>query len=481
MWQPVLMISGYFITILGFSMLFPAFTEIYFGQENWSDFVTSSIICIFIGIAIFLANKQKIEKFTLQQGFLLTVLNWFALSFLAAFPFMFSGVATNFVDAFFEAASGITTTGASILSDIDNAPKGILMWRSILNGLGGIGIVIFAVALLPFLGVGGMQVFQTESSELKEKFMPKISNITRGIIFVYALLLTLCTISLHFAGMNWFDAVNHALSSVSTGGFSTRSASIGYYDSVKIEVIVNIFMILGSLPLSYYIVLLQNKKMSDFKSSQVKAFFKIYAFCVIAMSLWLSYNGIYNFFTALRYTSFNIASVISSTGFASTDYSQWGHFAYATFIVFSLIGGCTGSTAGGMKVFRWQVLYAEFKKVFITMTQPNRVVPIKIGKTICDNSIGYSVMMFCLAFFLSIFLLTICVSIYDIDIVTSFSAVVACITNVGPGLGDIVGPAGYYQPLPNGAKFILACTMILGRLEIFTVLVIFSKNFWKNQ
>jgi len=481
MWQPVLMISGYFITILGISMLFPALTEIHFNQDNWSDFVTSAIICIFIGIAIFLANKQKIEKFTLQQGFLLTVLNWFCLSFLAAFPFMFSGVTDNFTDAFFEAASGLTTTGATIIQDIDNAPKGILMWRSILNGLGGVGIVIFAVALLPFLGVGGMQVFQMESSELKEKFMPKVSNITRWIIFVYASLILLCTIFLHIVGMNWFDALNHALASVSTGGFSTKSASVGFYDSVQIEVVITIFMILGALPLSYYIIIFQNKKMSDFKSSQVSFFLKSYIIFVLFMSLWLSYNGVYDFFEALRHTSFNIASILGSCGFASLDYSQWGHFAYAAFISFAIIGGCTGSTSGGIKTFRWQVLFASFKKVMINSTQPNRVVPIKIGNTICDNNIGNSVMMFSLAYLLSIFVMTLLVALCNVDLVTSFSSVVACITNSGPGLGKIVGPAGYYQPLPDTAKWLLIFTMILGRLEVFTLLVVFTRNFWKNQ
>lgn len=480
MWQPILMINGYFVSLLGFAMLFPALVDMYYTKNNWSPFVTSSIISIFIGLSLFLANRTTIKKISLQQGYLLTVLSWFTIAVLSTLPFMLYNVTDNWFDAFFESTSGITTTGATIFSDLESLPKSVLMWRSTLNGMGGVGIVIFAVAMMPFLGIGGMQIFQRENSDLNDKFMPKISYIAKRIILVYGVLVLLCSMSLKYAGMNWFDAINHALSTISTGGFSTKNSSVGYFDNVYIEVIITIFMILGALPLMFYIMLMQRQDLHSFRTMQVSAFLRVLVLYILFMSCWLDYNGIYGFFRALRYSSFNIVSIATSTGFASTDYMLWGNFVAAAFVIFALTGGCTGSTSGSIKIFRWQVVIAYLKKSITNATEPNRLVPAKIGCLTIDDKLISSVLSFMVAYIFSLVVLILLVSITGLGFETSVGAVVACITNSGPGIGPIVGPAGNFSSLSNFAKFVLSFAMILGRLEVLTVLVVLTKSFWKR-
>lgn len=477
MWQPVLMISGYFISVLGLAMLFPAAFDIISTGSNWSYFITSSIISVFIGLSLFLANNDKINKVTLQQAYLLTVISWFAVTLLGAIPFMLHG--TPAADAVFEAASGISTTGATIYADVEALPKSVLLWRALLNGLGGVGIVIFAIAMLPFLGIGGMQIFQRENSDVNEKFMPKISYIAKRIIFVYLTLIILCFISLHFAGMNWFDAFCHANSTIATGGLSTKNASIGYYNSAVIDWTVTFFMILGAIPLTFYHSLLATHNIHSLRSVQVFTFLKVLAAYILSMAVWLNWNGVYDFTTALRYAAFNVTSIVTSTGYVSTDYLKWGAFAATAFIVFALTGGCTGSTAGSIKIYRWQIVFASLKRAFITTTEPNRMVPIKIGSSIINSEVANSIFIFLAAYSLSVIVLTLLVALTGLDFATAFSAVIACITNSGPGIGHIIGPSGNYSSLGDFSKYLLAFTMLLGRLEVMTILVIFTKSFWR--
>ena len=477
MWQPVLMISGYFISVLGLAMLVPAGVDIYYTQTNWSYFITSSIISLFIGLSLFLANNNKIRNITQQQGYLLTCISWFSVALLASLPFILYG--SSPADAVFEAASGISTTGASIYADVESLPRSILLWRALLNGLGGVGIVIFAIALLPFLGIGGMQIFQRENSDVNEKFMPKISYIAKRIILVYIILNLLCLSSLKLAGMGWFDAVCHALATVATGGMSTKNASVGAFNSASIEWSITLFMFLGAIPLTFYHSVWATKSLHSLRSSQVAAFIKILGFYIICVTLWLWSDGIYDFSTAFRQAAFNITSIVTSTGFVSCDYLKWSVFAGTIFIIFALTGGCTGSTAGSIKIFRWRVVFAYLKKALITTTEPNRLVPLKVGQSNISNEVTVSIFTFLAIYSLSIAVLTVLVSICGFDFVTSFSAVIACMTNSGPGIGDIVGPSGNYSSLTDTAKYILAFAMIFGRLEVMTVIVIFTKNFWK--
>ena len=479
MWQPIFMISGYFISILGLTMLIPAAVDIYYTGHNWSSFITSSIISLFIGLSLYLGNRTKIDKISIRQGYLITTVSWLALSILAALPFILFGTTKEWVDAIFEATSGITTTGATIITNVDNTPKAILLWRSLLNALGGVGIVIFAVALLPFLGIGGMQIFQRESSDLNEKLMPKISYIAKRIMIVYGILLILTFIGLCLAGMGKFDALNHALTSVSTGGFSTKNSSVGYFNNVWVEIVLILAMIAGSLPLTWYLIMFKSRRGTSFRSAQVPFFLKTLALYILLTTIWLYWtNNDYNFLKSLRYAAFNVVSITTDTGFCSTDYMKWGLFAQTIFLIFAITGGCSGSTSGGVKSFRWQVIIAFFKKSIINMTEPSRIIPVKIKDMTVDYNVINSVFIFILAFGFSIIGLTILVALTGIDFTTALSAIIGCITSAGPGVGDIVGPSGTFAPLSDFAKYVCAFAMLLGRLEVMTILVVLTRNFW---
>ena len=480
MWQPVLMINGYLISVLGLAMLIPALLDMYWTKADWSAFMSSSIVCLFVGLSLFLANRMTIKKISLKQGYLITVCGWLSLTCLGTLPFLISGTIPNFADAFFETMSGLSTTGATILPNVEIMPKAILLWRSMLNCLGGVGIVMFAVAMLPFLGIGGMQIFQRENSDIDDKFMPKFNYIAKRIMIVYTLLVGLCIVSLYFAGMGWFDAVNHAMATTSTGGLSTKNASIAYFNSIKIELVISLFMILGSLPMTFYIMVVQNQDLHSFRTQQVVTFLKVLAIYIIFTSALLVFKGVYSVADALRYSSFNIISIATSTGFVSTDYMLWGAFSSMLFIIFALTGGCTGSTSGSIKIFRWQVIFAFIRQTLTLATDPNRVMPIKIGKLLVSNSVVASVLFFLACYLVSIGGLGCLVALTGQPFEVAFSSVIACITNSGPGVGSVVGPVGNYSSLSDTAKYILSFAMLLGRLEVVTILVVCTKNFWRK-
>ncbi len=477
MWQPVLMICGYFISVLGIAMLFPAAIDIYDTGVNWSIFISSSIVAMFIGLSLFLANRGKIKNISIQQAYLITVLSWASVTLLAALPFMFYG--SNWADALFEAASGISTTGASIYANVEALPRSILLWRALLNGLGGVGIVIFAIAMLPFLGIGGMQIFQRENSDVNEKFMPKISYIAKRIIGVYVVLIGACVIFLKAVGMGWFDALCHALATVSTGGLSTKNNSIAYYDSASIEWVITVFMFLGALPLTWYHSLLFTKNNHSLRSTQVAAFVKILTIYIVLMSVWLIWRGVYAPLEAFRYAAFNVTSIVTSTGFSSANWLSWGAFAATAFVIFALTGGCSGSTSGGIKIFRWQVVIAQLKKTFITTTEPNRLIPLKIGGTVINAEVANSVFVFFISYAFSVAMISSVIAVTGVDFVTAFGATISCITNSGPGISQNIGPDGNFAGLSDTVKAVLAFTMLLGRLEVLTIWALFSKSFWR--
>lgn len=477
MWQPVLMICGYFISLLGAAMLFPAALEMYETKADWSVFLSSSIVAVFIGVSLFLANRGKIKEITLQQAYLLTVLSWVSVTVLAALPFVFYGV--GFSDSLFEAASGVSTTGATIFADVEKLPRSILLWRALLNGMGGVGIVIFAIAMLPFLGIGGMQIFQRENSDVNEKFMPKISYIAKRIIAVYLILMTACLLMMKGLGMGWFDSLCHTLTTISTGGFSTKNASIGAFHNPALEWGITLFMFLGALPLTFYHSLLLTKDIHSLRSTQVAAFIKVLLVYIVMMTIWLVYKGTYAPFEALRQAAFNVVSMVTSTGYTSVNWLNWGAFASTAFIVFALTGGCTGSTSGSIKIFRWQVVWAQLSRAFITTTEPNRMVPLKIGGAVLDYKVAQSIFVFFIAYAFSVAAITLLVALSGVDFATALSATVACMTNSGPGVVPLIGPAGTYASLTDSVKCLLSFAMILGRLEVLTVLVLFTKNFWR--
>jgi len=480
MWQPILMINGYIISILGLCMLVPAAYDYYFLRIKDFSFATVAAITIFIGMGLFLSNRGKINKISIRQGYLITVLSWFMCTLFAALPFLFQGSIPYFCDAFFETVSGISGTGATILTDIEKMPRSALLWRSMLNALGGIGIVIFAVALLPFLGIGGMQIFQRENSDSDNKFMPKFSYIAKRIIAVFLTLIGICCLCLHFSGMSWFDAVNHAMTAVATGGFSTKNDSIAFFASPKIEAILTVFMIFGALPMTFYVMIWQNRELKSFRTPQIAFFLEILALLIITFMIWLVFTRRYGFLDALRYASFNVVSIVTTTGYASTDFLQWGSFAIVLFFLISFCGGCTGSTTGSVKVLRWEILFAYMRKNLISAAEPNRVIPLKVGEKNISDGVVSSVYVFLSALGITAVAGILLLSLGGTDIMTSISAVAATITNVGPAVVESIGPKGNYAAFSPFIKYVLSVIMMLGRLEIITVLVIFTHSFWKK-
>ncbi len=481
MWQSVLMFNGYFISILGTAMLMVGAYDMYDTNLSWSYFVNAGLVALFIGLSLLLSNRTDNRALSMKQGYLLTATSWISVCFVSTLPFVFFDANLSFADVFFEAVSGITGTGATVFADVENLPRSILLWRSILNLTGGIGVVIFASALLPFLGIGGMQIFQRENSDVNDKFMPKFQYIAQRIILVYVVLVVACVVSLYFAGMNWFDAVNHGFSAAATGGFSTKNNSIAFYDSTKIEAIIIVFMLLSSLPMTYYVMLAQNKSNHSIRSVQVGAFLKTVLVAVLIMSVWLRLKGVYPDFTqALRFAAFNVVSVITTCGLSSADYLSWGSFAVVFFAFAMLVGGCSGSTTGSIKIFRWQVLVAFLRQAMLLAIEPKRMLVLKVKQFVIDSQIVVSVMIFVTLFFATAGCLVLVLTVSGIDAATALAAVLGCITNVGPSFVDSIGPVGNYGLFSPFVKYVLVAAMILGRLEILTILVIFTRNFWRR-
>ena len=324
-----------------------------------------------------------------------------------------------------------------------------------------------------------MQIFQRENSDVNEKFMPKISYIAKRIILVYFILLAACLVCLRFAGMGWFDALCHALATISTGGLSTKNTSVGYFDSAAIEWIITLFMFLGALPLTWYHSLLMTRNVHSLRSEQVATFIKVLAGYILFMAVWLVWQGVYEPVEALRKAAFNVTSIVTSTGFSSADWLSWGAFAATAFVIFAQTGGCTGSTSGSIKIFRWQVIFAQLKRMFVTTTEPNRLMPLKVGRTVISSEVSSSVFVFFVAYVFSLVFISALVALTGVDFVTSFGAVMACLSNSGPGISNNIGPVGNFGDLSGNVKLILAFTMILGRLEILTVFALFCRSFWR--
>lgn len=478
MWQPVFMISGYILGILGLMMLIPAGLDIYANPEVWSPFVGSAMITVFFGFSMFLSNYTQIERITLKQGYLVTVVSWVIVCIFAAIPFILYHSVPSVTDALFEATSGITGTGATIMTDVEELPHSVLLWRSLLNYIGGLGIVIFAVALLPFLGIGGMQMFQHENSDSNDKFMPKFSYIAKRIVVVYLVLTAIASGTLFLCGMGWFDAINHAMSAIGTGGFSTRNESVGAFHSSLIEVFIMIFMLAGAVPMTFYILLVKRKNPD--RNGQVKMFMQTTLTFAFILSAYLYFMSDFSLFDSLRQGFFTIIAIVTTTGLTAGDYTAWGVWITGVILFLSMIGGCTGSTSGSIKIFRWQVVKAFLRKYFLSAIEPNRVIPLKIGQVNMPEKVTMSVFVYIFSFLICLGFITILISLYGIDIETSLSAATACITNVGVGAVSSIGPSGNYAFFSEQIKAILCFAMLLGRLEVITLIVVFSKSFWKN-
>ena len=471
---------GFLLLILGLFLFVPFFVQLIYG-DNDTSFISAAGITIFIGILLVLANFKDDKKLNLEQAFLLTVLSWLSIAIFGSLPFLLSNLNLSFTDSFFESMSGITTTGSTIITNLDSAPKGILIWRAILQWLGGIGIIVMAITILPLLNIGGMQLFKVEGSDTTEKILPKTREVTLIISSIYLSLTFACGVAYWLAGMNLFDSIAHSMTTIATGGFSTYSASIGYFQNPKIETVSIIFIILGSLPFIAYLKFIKGNKKVFFEDAQIKGLIYILIISVfIIFSYLLIKNNELNFLENLRISTFNVVSILSGTGYVTTDFGSWGKFPLVFFLLLMFIGGCAGSTTCGIKIFRLQILGYFILNQIKKLAYPRGIFPMKYNNEKISDSFTNSIITFIFIYFLIFFILATILSLNGLDFVTSISSAATAISNVGPGLGDVVGPDGNFQTLPTFSKLSLCLGMLLGRLELFAVLVLFFPSFWKN-
>ena len=471
---------GVLLITLGTFMLIPFFVQFIYDERN-GTFLSSASITIFIGILLVLTNLEENKKLNLQQAFLLTTLSWLSIAIFGCIPFLLSNLNLSVVDAFFESMSGITTTGSTVITNLDNAPKGILIWRAILQWLGGIGVIVMAITVLPLLNVGGMQLFRMESSDTTEKILPRAREVTIIISIIYLTLTFTCGIAYWLVGMNIFDSIAHSMTTIATGGFSTYSSSIGYFQNPKIEIIAIIFIVLGSIPFIAYLKFVKGDQKIFFKDVQIKGLIYIFIVSILLMLLYLLLsNKEYSFAENLRISTFNVVSILSGTGYVTSDFSLWGKFPLIFFLFLMFIGGCAGSTTCGIKIFRFQILGLFILNQIKKLIYPHGIFPMKYNNEKISNPFIYSIMTFIFLYFFIFFILAALLSLNGLDFVTALSGSASAISNVGPGLGDVIGPNGNYSDLPNFSKLSLSLGMLLGRLELFAVLVLFFPSFWKN-
>jgi trk system potassium uptake protein TrkH len=479
--RPVLFVVGVLLMALGVAMLIPAAVDIASEDVDWRVFAVSSMATIFVGGSLVLSMRGTNDRrLGLREAFLLTVMSWTLVSACGAIPFLFSNLDLGSADAIFEAVSGITTTGSTVLTGLDRMPRGILLWRSLLHWIGGIGIVVTAIALLPLLQVGGMQLFRTESSDRSEKLFPRLQQVATAMVGVYVGLTAICAVSLWAAGMSPFDAVNHAMATLATGGFSTRDASIGFYRSAAIEGIIVFFMLLGAISFTVHVRALRAGPSAYLRDEQVRLYMGLVAAATLSLAAWTVLTQDMAIHDALRGALFNVVSIVTTTGFASADYALWGAYPVAAFYFLTFVGGCTGSTAGGMKVFRFQVLYAIAQQQLLQLLAPHRVTVPRVQDKEIETSVAISVLAFFFFYALTFAVIALALSVFGLDLVTALSGAATAIGNVGPGLGPIIGPAGNFATLPDGAKWVLSAGMLLGRLEFVTVFVLLTRAFWRD-
>ena len=476
-YKTVFFTLGILQIILGIFMLIPVIVQFVYNQID-SSFFGSSIVTIIFGTLFFLSNLDHDKRLNLQQAFLLTALSWLSIALFGSLPFVFSNVEFSFTNAFFESMSGITTTGSTIIPNLESIPKGILLWRAILQWLGGIGVIVMAITLMPIMNVGGMQLFQISNSDSSEKILPKSKEIALRLIYIYSGLTALCALSYKILGMNIFDSLTHSMTTIATGGFSNYNDSIGFFNSISIEISAMIFIILGSLPFIAYIKFLSGNNKILISDVQIKTFIKIIIFSIIILSIYLSFvdpNQI-----NLRSIFFNVISILTGTGYVNAQYDNWGSFPIILFLALMFIGGCAGSTTCGIKIFRIQILYSFIVNQLKKIIYPKGIFVLKYDRNPVDNKFISSIISFIYLYLVIFFIITALLSLSGLDFITAISGAATSISNVGPGLGSIIGPNGNFSSLPDISKWILTLGMILGRLELFAILVLFLPSFWRN-
>lgn len=478
-YRPILFVIGQVLSRLAMFMWIPTLVALFTASGAFSDFALAVIITHIAALLCISLGRRATFTMSVRDMFLITTFVWIFASTFAALPFVFINH-ISFTDAYFETMSGITTTGSTVLSGLDDMAPSILLWRSLLQWLGGVGFIVIAVAILPMLNVGGMKLFQTESSDWSDKSHPRAKHVATNIMLMYLALTALCTIGYILTGMSVFDAFNHAFTTISTGGYSTSDASMNHFSNAAHWVAIT-FMFAGGVPFLLLVQSLKHKEPQLFlKDAQVQGFIFLTLIASIAVAIRLYSSGQFAFIDALRISLFNTISVITTTGYGLDDFSTWGAFPSIVFAFIMLVGACSGSTAGGIKIFRFQVAIALLKKQMSQLVHPSGLFIQRYNGRALTDDIVRSVVAFALTFVITIVGIAALLGIIGLDPITSITGAVTAVANVGPGMGDIIGPSGNFSSLPDSAKWLLSIGMLMGRLEILTVLVLFFPMFWRN-
>lgn len=472
-------VIGYLLLMLAGFMLLTMVVAIAFDEASfWSFFVSAMLVSV-TGYSLVYKGRHEFRLIK-RQLFLLTTLSWLAIVLAASLPFMLVLNQLSFVDAIFETVSAITTTGATVLTGLDTMPRGILFWRAVLQWIGGVGIIVMAIAVLPALKIGGMKLFKTENSDISEKILPRSSSLSMMIAVVYLLLSLSCVLLYYIFGMNGFDAITHGMTTVATGGFANYDASFGHFnDRPALLWISSVFMLLSALPLVMLVAAMRGHVGLLLKDPQVRAFLSIVLLSVFLLVWYQHINQNRPLLDSLTHTTFNVVSIITTCGYASENYAAWGSLAGILFFYLTFSGGCSGSTTGGLKIFRTQLAWLLLVKQFKLLVHPNAVWVQKYGSRPVNDQLLGSVLAYCFIYFASICVLALALSLYDLDFVTALTGAATAIANVGPGLGSVIGPDGNFSSLPDGAKWLISFGMLIGRLEILTVMLLLTPMYWR--
>ena len=477
--RPVLFVIGLVLSKLALFMYVPTLVAFFTGSAGFIEFGQAVIITHVVAFACLTIGRTARFKLSVRDMFLITSLVWTIASTFAALPFMFINH-ISFTDAYFETMSGITTTGSTVLSGLDEMAPSILLWRSILQWLGGIGFIVMAVAVLPMLNVGGMKLFHTESSDWSDKSSQRAKTVAKNIMTVYLVLTGLCLIGYMMTGMNLFDAINHSFTTLSTGGYSTSDGSMNHF-SHGAHWVATLFMFLGGLPFLLFVSALRKRRLDELlEDAQVRGFATLFLGSSLVIAAWLVIRDGYSILDALRVSMFNIVSVVTTTGFGLEDFTAWGALPTTLFAFLMMAGACSGSTSGGIKIFRFQIAMTLLNKQMMKLIHPSGVFVQRYNRRPVNDDIVRSIVAFGLTFFITIILVAGALSAMGLDPITSISGSITAVANVGPGMGSVIGPTGNFAPLPDAAKWILSIGMLMGRLEILTLIVLFFPAFWRR-
>ncbi|WP_367714565.1 TrkH family potassium uptake protein [Nitratireductor sp. GISD-1A_MAKvit] len=473
--------AAVFAVYVAASMLLPAAVDLYYSNEDWQVFVVCAFATGAIALTIAAATRAPLSHHgSTQSTFLVVVVLWLMLGFVGALPFYNSSLKLDLAEAVFESVSAITTTGSTVISGLDNLPPGLLLWRSILQWIGGIGVVALGLFLLPLLKVGGFSYFRIESSDIENRPYERFISFLIALVGVYVMMTALCALAYAAAGMSKFDALNHAMTTIATGGFSTHDASFGFFEGNALLWIGTFFMLLGALPFSILVLFFVRGRLDALRDPQIRLFLGYVTAFVVVLAVQRRIVTGEPFDDIIASTAFNFTSIITTTGFASEDYTSWGPFAVTLAFFATFLGGCSGSTSGGVKAYRFLILGAMLRNGLRLLIHPHSIRALHYGNRVVDDQMQRSVVLFVVAFLGSWVFSTVLLSASGLDFLTSMTGALTALTNVGPGLGTTIGPAGNFQPLSDFAKWVLSGTMLLGRLEILAVIVLFLPTFWRN-